>query len=92
MRVQVPTVIIDKSIALRNIKRMAEKAKKNNLLLRPHFKTHQSIEVGEWFKYACIDMSRPSWFAHSAANTWGCNPNRAIDPVYGFTFAIIGEF
>ena len=25
-------------------------ANKNNLVLRPHFKTHQSIEIGNWFK------------------------------------------
>ena len=23
---------------------------KNNLFLRPHFKTHQSTEIGKWFK------------------------------------------
>jgi len=29
---------------------MKQKADKNNVLFRPHFKTHQSIEIGEWFR------------------------------------------
>lgn len=29
---------------------MYEKAKTHNLELRPHFKTHQSLEIGRWFK------------------------------------------
>jgi len=33
-----------------NIARMADKARYHNLKFRPHFKTHQSIEVGEWFR------------------------------------------
>jgi len=29
---------------------MAEKAQRNQVRLRPHFKTHQSAQVGEWFR------------------------------------------
>lgn len=29
---------------------MAAKAKYDNVVLRPHFKTHQSAQVGEWFR------------------------------------------
>ena len=29
---------------------MAKKAKMNNLIFRPHFKTHQSAEIGNWFR------------------------------------------
>ena len=28
---------------------MADKARRHNLVLRPHFKTHQSREIGNWF-------------------------------------------
>ncbi|MCK4654720.1 MAG: alanine racemase [Candidatus Cloacimonetes bacterium] len=49
MKITKPTLLLDKSKCLNNIKIMAEKATKNNLLLRPHFKTHQSIEIGKWF-------------------------------------------
>lgn len=45
-----PTLIIDKKRAISNIKSMNVKAQKNNLIFRPHFKTHQSSEVGFWFK------------------------------------------
>lgn len=45
-----PTLVINEAIARRNIQRMAAKANRNNLEFIPHFKTHQSIEVGEWFK------------------------------------------
>ncbi|MCF8262551.1 MAG: alanine racemase [Melioribacteraceae bacterium] len=45
-----PTLLFDKKRAARNLFRMAGKAKKHNLKFRPHFKTHQSAEVGELFK------------------------------------------
>jgi D-serine deaminase-like pyridoxal phosphate-dependent protein len=38
-----------------NIKRMVEKANKANVRLRPHFKTHQSLEIGEWFREQGVD-------------------------------------
>ncbi|TFG10706.1 alanine racemase [Candidatus Heimdallarchaeota archaeon] len=50
MDISTPTIIIDKDIVLKNIQKMVEKTKKNNIVFRPHFKTHQSIEVGKWFK------------------------------------------
>ncbi|MGQ7870059.1 alanine racemase [Sunxiuqinia sp. sy24] len=51
MNIVRPTLILDKEVCLRNIDRMAEKAKAKNLLFRPHFKTHQSAVVGEWFRH-----------------------------------------
>ncbi|WP_299364325.1 alanine racemase [Winogradskyella sp.] len=45
-----PTLIIDKSKCLYNIKNMVSKAKRHQLQFRPHFKTHQSLEIGQWFK------------------------------------------
>ncbi len=45
-----PTLILDKQKCLKNIQSMTEKAKKNNLIFRPHFKTHQSKIIGRWFK------------------------------------------
>lgn len=45
-----PTLLLDRNTCLSNIKKMAAKADRNNLQLIPHFKTHQSSEVGEWFK------------------------------------------
>ena len=45
-----PTLLIDEQKCKRNIQLMADKAKKHQVELRPHFKTHQSLEVGRWFK------------------------------------------
>ena len=45
-----PTLVLDKDTCLRNIERMAEKAKSKNLIFRPHFKTHQSSIIGNWFR------------------------------------------
>ncbi len=44
-----PTLVIDKRKCLLNISRMSGKANSHNLLFCPHFKTHQSLLVGEWF-------------------------------------------
>ena len=34
----------------KNIRHMVDKAKRNQITLRPHFKTHQNPKVAEWFK------------------------------------------
>lgn len=45
-----PTLLVDKTKVLRNIERMAKKAEESGTVLRPHFKTHQSHEIGRWFR------------------------------------------
>lgn len=45
-----PTFILDENRCRKNIFEMSQKAKRNNVEFRPHFKTHQSIEIGKWFK------------------------------------------
>ena len=45
-----PTFLIDEIKCKTNIKEMAAKAAAHNLIFRPHFKTHQSLEIGSWFK------------------------------------------
>ncbi len=45
-----PTLFIDEEKCRNNISKMAEKASRLNLQFRPHFKTHQSLGVGRWFK------------------------------------------
>lgn len=44
-----PTLLIDKNKCISNIERMINKAQTHGLLFRPHFKTHQSREIGSWF-------------------------------------------
>ncbi len=45
-----PALFIDPKKAISNIKRMFAKANKNGVELRPHFKTHQSHQIGNWFR------------------------------------------
>lgn len=45
-----PTLLLDKTVCLNNIEMMVKKAEKHNLRFRPHFKTHQSAEIGDWFR------------------------------------------
>ena len=50
-----PQLIIDKGKCIANIEYMLRKAKDNNLIFRPHFKTHQSLAIGRWFKKYGVD-------------------------------------
>jgi len=50
-----PTLLLDKQKCKRNIDMMFSKAKNNNVAFRPHFKTHQSLEIGRWFKELGVD-------------------------------------
>ncbi len=45
-----PTLLVNEKIARENIAKMAQKARQYKLRFRPHFKTHQAAEIGEWFK------------------------------------------
>lgn len=48
--IEKPTLLIDPDRVKQNIQRMCQKAKEQNIRFRPHFKTHQSAEIGEWFR------------------------------------------
>ena len=50
-----PTLLIDKIKAEANIQQMAAKAKNSGVVFRPHFKTHQSIEIGKLFRKQGVD-------------------------------------
>jgi D-serine deaminase-like pyridoxal phosphate-dependent protein len=45
-----PTLLIDKIKAESNIQQMMAKANHTGVVFRPHFKTHQSIEIGKLFR------------------------------------------
>ena len=62
MEITKPTLLLDKEIALRNIENMVRKAKDLNLNFRPHFKTHQSAEIAEWFRTAGVKAITVSSF------------------------------
>ncbi len=50
-----PVLVVDESICRRNINRMQQKANNSGALLRPHFKTHRSVAIGNWFRQAGIN-------------------------------------
>jgi len=62
MKINQPTLFIDKTKCKENIYRMFSKAKSNKLDFRPHFKTHQSIEIGLWFKEIGVNKITVSSF------------------------------
>jgi D-serine deaminase-like pyridoxal phosphate-dependent protein len=55
MEITRPTLVIDKQKCMANIRLMATKAQEHNLGLFPHFKTHQSLAIGEWMKETGLD-------------------------------------
>lgn len=68
-----PTLLLDAMRAKRNIMRMAAKAQRNRLRFRPHFKTHQSASIGEWFRSAgvqAITVSSVAMAHYFAAHGW----------------------
>ncbi len=73
MKITKPTFLVKEDICRNNISQMADKANKNRLQFRPHFKTHQSAEIGEWFRSCGIKMitvSSVSMAGYFAANGW----------------------
>ncbi len=55
MKIKKPALLIDEKKCKNNIDEMISKAVNNNLIFRPHFKTHQSYNVGRWFRDKGVD-------------------------------------
>jgi len=58
----VPTFLLDEEKCRRNIRMMASKARENGVIFRPHFKTHVSRDIGEWFREEGVDRITVSSF------------------------------
>jgi D-serine deaminase-like pyridoxal phosphate-dependent protein len=68
-----PTLLLDKQKCERNIVVIVEKAKRNQVQLRPHFKTHQSHAVGRWLRnrgVQKITVSSLTMAAYFAEDNW----------------------
>jgi D-serine deaminase-like pyridoxal phosphate-dependent protein len=68
-----PTLLLDEGKVRRNIDRMVSKAEKAGVQLRPHFKTHQSQEIGRWFRERGINqitVSSLDMASYFAADGW----------------------
>lgn len=69
----VPTLLIDERRCRHNIRSMADRALQHKVRLRPHFKTHQSRQIAEWFREAgtdCITVSSLRMAEYFAADGW----------------------
>jgi len=60
------TLLVDPRRARANIARFAASARAAGVVLRPHFKTHQSAAVAAWFRDAGIDRATVSSVAQAA--------------------------
>jgi D-serine deaminase-like pyridoxal phosphate-dependent protein len=68
-----PVLLLDEMRARRNIDRMVARARRAGVRLRPHFKTHQSHEIGRWFRDAGVTAATVSSLAmaeYFAADGW----------------------
>jgi D-serine deaminase-like pyridoxal phosphate-dependent protein len=71
--IEKPTLILDTARARRNIQRMADKARTSGVRFRPHFKTHQSAQIGEWFRDCGVEsiaVSSLDMAAYFARHGW----------------------
>ena len=50
MKLTKPSLLLDENKCRNNIAVMADRARNNQVDLQPHFKTHQSQLIGEWFR------------------------------------------
>lgn len=55
VNVSKPTLILNIERCLYNIKAMVDKAKRHGIKLRPHFKTHQSHDIGRLFRQEGVE-------------------------------------
>lgn len=68
-----PTLILDEEKAKKNLSLIDSKIKAQNIRFRPHFKTHQSAEIGEWFRELGIKeitVSSVEMAQYFAKNNW----------------------
>ena len=73
MKISKPTFLIDKARASRNIQKIVQKTTGTPTLFRPHFKTHQSNEIGNWFQefgVSKITVSSVDMATYFAQNGW----------------------
>lgn len=73
MEIKRPTLLIDTEKCKYNILKMVQKAERNNVEFRPHFKTHQSHEIASWFRevgVSKITVSSVKMAQYFAADGW----------------------
>lgn len=72
-QIEKPTLLLDQAAARRNLHHIAERARSAGVVFRPHFKTHQSAEIGEWFReegIGAITVSSADMALYFCENGW----------------------
>lgn len=49
-KINAPTLLLDEQKCRANLEKLAQRAAEHHVQLAPHFKTHQSVQVGGWFR------------------------------------------
>jgi D-serine deaminase-like pyridoxal phosphate-dependent protein len=75
MKIIKPTLIVNKDRVVNNILRMKQKIENSpgRIRFRPHFKTHQSAQIGQWFRESgitSIAVSSVDMASYFAQNGW----------------------
>jgi D-serine deaminase-like pyridoxal phosphate-dependent protein len=75
MKIIKPTFIVNKDRVVNNILRMKQKIENSpgRIHFRPHFKTHQSAQIGQWFRESgitSIAVSSVDMASYFAQNGW----------------------
>jgi len=68
-----PELILDEAKCRNNIRLMKQRADDAGVIFRPHFKTHQSAVVGQWFRQAgvhAITVSSVTMAEYFASHGW----------------------
>lgn len=85
IKITKPVLLLDENICKANISNMVTCARRNSVQLVPHFKTHQSAEVGEWFReqgVEAITVTSVKMATFFAARGW-------IDITIAFPFNVL---
>ena len=72
-RIEKPTLLLDEKKACANLRRLAAKAAAAKVRFRPHFKTHQSARIGEWYReegIAAVTVSSLTMAEYFAEHDW----------------------
>jgi D-serine deaminase-like pyridoxal phosphate-dependent protein len=75
-QIQKPTLLLDEETARANLHRISRRVRQAGARFRPHFKTHQSAEIGEWFRaegVSAITVSSLDMAAYFCSHGWQDN-------------------
>ena len=68
-----PTLLLNEETCRKNLSTIAAKAREEKVIFRPHFKTHQSAAIGEWYRkegVSSITVSSVSMAGYFARYGW----------------------